>query len=66
MPEHGTKIESGPKRRTMIPLWLYDIVRQCRRAETPVFVKQDAAHRPGQQGRIEDWAWAQKHWPVVA
>ena len=58
--------ESGPKRRPMELDWLYDIVRQCRRAGIPAFVKQDAAHRPGQQGRIGDIWWVEKHWPVVA
>lgn len=58
--------ESGPKRRPMHLDWLRDIVRQCRRNETAVFVKQDAAHRPGQQGRIDDALWVEKAWPVVA
>lgn len=58
--------ESGLKRRPMELSWLYDIVQQCQRAETPVFVKQDSAHRPGQQGRIEDECWAEKNWPPGA
>lgn len=58
--------ESGPKRRPMELEWLYEIVRQCRRAETPVFVKQDSAHRPGQQGRLGDIWWTEKSWPPGA
>ncbi len=58
--------ESGLKRRPMDLRWLHDIGRQCRRAGTPLFVKQDSAHRPGQQGRIEDGWWAEKNWPSGA
>jgi len=32
--------ESGPKRRHCEPEWVQDIVRQCREANVPVFVKQ--------------------------
>ena len=58
--------ESGPLRRPMHLSWLNDIVGQCRRAGTAVFVKQDSMHRPGQQGRIDDDIWAEKAWPEVA
>jgi protein gp37 len=58
--------ESGPKRRPMEMRGLHDIGRQCRRAGTPLFVKQDSAYRPGQQGRIDDELWAEKNWPTGA
>jgi protein gp37 len=52
--------ESGPRRRPMRPEWLRSIVDQCRAAQVPVFVKQDSALRPGQQGRIPDDLWIQQ------
>jgi protein gp37 len=52
--------ESGPRRRPMRLEWLRSIVDQCRAAQVPVFVKQDSASRPGQQGRIPDDLWIQQ------
>jgi len=46
--------ESGPGFRPMELAWLTDLIDQCRAAHVPVWVKQDAARRPGQQGRIPD------------
>lgn len=44
--------ESGPGRRANEVAWVCSIVDQCRAAGVPVFVKQDSALKPGQQGRI--------------
>lgn len=55
--------ESGPKRRRCEVEWIEDIVRQCDAARVHVFVKQDSALRPGQQGRIPDDLWARKEVP---
>jgi protein gp37 len=49
--------ESGPHRRPCEVAWIADIVHQCQGARVPVFVKQDAAARPGQRGRIPDELW---------
>lgn len=57
--------ESGPHRRPMELAWLLDVVRQCQAAGVAVFVKQDVALRPGQQGRIPDEIWALKQFPKV-
>lgn len=46
--------ESGGKRRPMEVRWLEDIVRLCRQQRVAVFVKQDNAFKPDQQGRIPD------------
>jgi len=56
--------ESGPKRRPMELAWLESVVAQCQAAGTPVWVKQDVALRPGQQGRISDATWQVKEWPA--
>ena len=43
---------------------IYDVVDACTRMSVPVFVKQDAASRPGQQGRIRDDYWLKQFpWP---
>jgi len=55
--------ESGPKRRDCGVEAIVDLVRQCEVAGVPLFVKQDAAFRPGQQGRLPDWVWAKKEMP---
>ena len=55
--------ESGPNRRPMEISWLESIVSQCDAAGVPVFVKQDSALKPGQQGRISDALWARKSFP---
>lgn len=44
--------ESGFRRRPMEISWLASIVEQCAAQGVPCFVKQDAAFKPGQQGRI--------------
>ena len=43
--------------------WLEDITDQCKAAGVPLFVKQAAASRPGQQGEIPDWLWRKKEFP---
>jgi protein gp37 len=55
--------ESGPKRRLFEIDWLEDGVRQCDAARVRVFVKQDSALKPGEQGRIPDELWRRKEWP---
>lgn len=44
--------ESGPKHRPFDPDWARDIVRQCRAAGVPPFMKQLGGARPG--ARLED------------
>lgn len=39
--------ESGPHARPMEPAWAESIVRQCRAAGVPAFVKQLGGARPG-------------------
>lgn len=58
--------ESGPHRRDMQIPWLLDGVAQCQAAGVAVFVKQDTAAQPGQQGRIPNDVWALKQFPRVA
>ena len=55
--------ESGPGARPFDLAWLESVVDQCRAAGVPVFVKQDSAMKPGQQGRIPDHLWALKEFP---
>ncbi len=55
--------ESGPKRRDCGVGAIISIADQCKWAGVPVFVKQDCALRPGQQGRIPDDIWALKEFP---
>lgn len=57
--------ESGPSHRLMNLVHLDDLAAQCLQASIPLFVKQDSGPRPGQQGRIPDWAWALKQFPGV-
>lgn len=52
--------ESGPGHRPMEVAWLEDVAWQCRKADVPVFVKQDSGPRPGEQGRIPAELWARK------
>lgn len=52
--------ESGPNRRPMKLEWLESIVNQCQESGVKVWVKQDGALRPGQQGRIPDALWIQE------
>jgi protein gp37 len=49
--------ESGPNRRPFDLAWLVALVAECRAAGIPVFVKQDAALRPGQRGRVPADLW---------
>lgn len=56
--------ESGAKRRPMELPWLEQIVRDCFAYERPIFVKQDVALKPGQQGRIPDEVWKFKETPL--
>jgi protein gp37 len=44
--------ESGAHARPMDLRWLVNTIEQCVAAGVPLFVKQDSAFRPGQQGRI--------------
>lgn len=58
--------ESGPSHRECDPIWIENIVAQCRCAGVPVFVKQAAGRRPGMQGNMADWVWSLKEFPEVA
>lgn len=49
--------ESGPGARPCDVAWIRGIVKQCRAAGVPCFVKQDSGPRPGLQGRIPDEDW---------
>lgn len=49
--------ESGPHYRHMELSWLTRLVDDCRKADIPVYVKQDSGRRAGQQGRIPDDYW---------
>lgn len=49
--------ESGANRRPFSLVWLERIAAVCDAAGVPLFVKQDAAFKPGQQGRIPDALW---------
>ena len=49
--------ESGPRRRSFEVAWLESIVSQCDAAKVPLYVKQDSAFKPGQQGRIPTRLW---------
>ena len=55
--------ESGPKRRYCTEAALLSVVEQCVLAWVPVYVKQDCARLPGQQGRIPNEIWAKKEFP---
>lgn len=55
--------ESGPGFRPMDMQWLADGVAQCKAANIPVYVKQDAGLYPGQQGNIPDELWNLKEFP---
>jgi protein gp37 len=56
--------ESGGKRRDCGVEALVNVARQGVAAGVPVFVKQDVALHPGQQGRIPDEVWALKQVPA--
>jgi protein gp37 len=57
--------ESGAPRRPMDLAWLLAVVAQCQAAGVAVWVKQDAAFRDGQQGRIPDDIWKIKQFPTL-
>ena len=57
--------ESGPGRRDCLPGAIHAVAQQCKWAGVPVFVKQDSAARPGQQGRIHPDFWALKQFPKI-
>jgi protein gp37 len=59
-------LESGSDRRDCGVEPLVSIVRQCEAAKVAVFVKQDCALQPGQQGRIPDDVWKFKQFPNEA
>jgi protein gp37 len=46
--------ESGGGRRQCEIDWIASLVKQCKDTGVPIWVKQDSAYRPGQQGRIPD------------
>jgi protein gp37 len=56
--------ESGPGFRPCKLDWLEQVAEDCREWNIPLWVKQDAALRPGQQGRIPDALWALKQLPA--
>lgn len=56
--------ESGSSRRKCELSAITSIVEQCTLAGVPVFVKQDSALMPGQQGQIPDDIWARKEVPA--
>lgn len=55
--------ESGSKRRDCGVAAICDLAAQCVGAHVPVWVKQDCAHKPGQQGRIPNSVWNLKQLP---
>ena len=57
--------ESGPRHRPCEIEWIQSIAAQCRKADVPCFVKQDAAPKSGQQGRIPDDTWSIKEIPAI-
>lgn len=56
-------LESGKGRRDPGVDALVDAAQQFKAAGVPVFVKQDCAFKPGQQGRIPDEIFALKQFP---
>jgi protein gp37 len=57
--------ESGSKRRDKGVEILCQLAEQAHRCGCKVFVKQDCAFLPGQQGRIPDHIWSMKQFPTV-
>ncbi len=53
----GESDQPGHRARPFNIEWARDIVRQCKAAQVPVFVKQDSGPRSGMQGRIPDELW---------
>jgi protein gp37 len=56
--------ESGPNRRDCTAGAIEHVAGQCAAANVPVYVKQDCAMNPGQQGRISDEIWSLKQFPA--
>ncbi|MPZ14352.1 MAG: DUF5131 family protein [Chloroflexi bacterium] len=56
--------ESGAHFRPMDIRWMESIAAQCDAAGVAVFVKQDAAPRSEQQGRLPDALWNRKAFPA--
>jgi protein gp37 len=57
--------ESGPNHRPCEVEWIANAVRQCQKQGVAIFVKQDSAARPGQQGRLPNDIWALKNFPLT-
>lgn len=57
--------ESGSDRRDCGVKPIVDIATQCQAVNMPVFVKQDCAFKPSQQGRIPNEIWDLKQFPQV-
>jgi protein gp37 len=55
--------ESGPNYRPCEVEWIQSLADQGQAAGVPVFVKQDAHIKSGQQGRIPDELWGIKQFP---
>jgi protein gp37 len=55
--------ESGPARRDCGVVAIAGVVAQCQAYGVPVFVKQDCAPKPGQQGRLSDEVFNLKEFP---
>ena len=56
--------ESGPDRRPMDLECLEAVGTACDAEGVPLYIKQDTALRPGQQGRIPDGLWSRKEFPL--
>jgi protein gp37 len=56
-------LESGPGRRDPGLTPIITLARQCTSLNIPVFIKQDCALKPGQQGRISNVVWNLKQFP---
>jgi protein gp37 len=56
--------ESGPDYRRMDLAWMSSIANQCVAAGVRLHIKQDAARRDGQRGRIPDDLWSFKDRPT--
>lgn len=58
--------ESGAKKRQCDVAWIVDLARDAEAGGVAVWVKQDSALKPGQQGRIPDEIWKMKSFPKLA
>ncbi len=59
-----TEVSPELRRREMRVEWMTDLVSRADERGIPVFVKQDSGLRPGQRGRIPDYLWARKEYPL--